>query len=138
MDAIDKIHIKLKKLIEYIRFLDNYKEITLSELEGNFEKRGAIERYLHLATESVLDIANLLNAEFKFRPAESSKESISILGDEGVLDKKFAEKLSSMAGFRNILVHDYMKLDYSIVLEILRNKLADFNRFAKEVAKYLR
>ena len=137
MDAIDKIHIKLKNLVEYTKILNNYKNIQLYELESNVEKRGAIERYLHLATETVLDIANLLNAEYKFRPAESSKDSIIILGEEGVLAKKFAEKLSSMAGFRNILVHDYMKIDYSIVLDVLKNSLSDFNRFAKEVAKFL-
>ena len=33
------------------------------------------------------------------------------MGQYGVLSKEFAEKIKGMAGFRNILVHDYIKLD---------------------------
>ena len=37
----------------------------------------------------------------------------------GVIPKDFAIDLSKMVGFRNILVHDYAKIDEEIILDIL-------------------
>jgi uncharacterized protein YutE (UPF0331/DUF86 family) len=136
MDVIDKVNIRLKKILEYVKYLKKFQDIELEELEKDFEKRGAIERYFQLAGEAVIDIANLFNAEYRFRPAETAKESILILGEEGVIPRNFAKEFAGMAGFRNILVSDYLKIDYKKVKENLDN-LADFEKFAKYVAKFL-
>lgn len=136
MDAIDKINIRLKKIFEYLDYLREFQGIGVEELERDFQKRGAVERYFQLTIEAVLDIANLLNAEYRFRPAEDGRESILILGEEGILPKKFAKDFSGVSGFRNILVHDYLKIDYKKVVENLRH-LADFEKFAQAVAQYL-
>lgn len=137
MDAIDRINIRLKKLLEYIDQLKTYIPTTKKELIEDADKRGAAERYLQLACEVVIDIANILNAEFRFRPADDAKESVKILGEVGVLDKAFANEFADMAGFRNILVHDYLVIDYEKVADILNNRLGDFERFAREVSRYL-
>ncbi|MEG2290595.1 MAG: HepT-like ribonuclease domain-containing protein [Clostridium sp.] len=42
-----------------------------------------------------------------------------------------------MAGFRNILVHDYMKLDRGIVYNIINNNLKDIEEFIIVVASYI-
>ncbi len=36
-------------------------------------------------------------------------------------------------GFRNILVHDYVRLDASVVVRILREDLGDLERFRDRV-----
>lgn len=138
MDSIDRINLRLKKLLEYVELLKRYKGVNAYELEKDSTKRGVTERYLQLACEVVLDIANLLNAEYRFRPAQDSKDSIVILGEQKILERKFADKFSDMAGFRNILVHDYLKIDYEKVAEIINNRLSDFETFAKAVAKFLK
>lgn len=137
MDAIDRINVRLKKLLEYLDILKKYQGVTARELQNNSEKRGVVERYLHLASEIVIDIANLLNAEYRFRPSDNYREAIEILGEEGVLDKRFAKDLSKLAGFRNILVHDYLKIDYYKVADKVNNRLGDFEKFARSVADYL-
>lgn len=137
MDAIDRIHIRLKLLRSYAKKLYRFQGLTTQELKADEDRRAMIERYLQLACEVVIDIANLLNAEFRFRPADESKESIVILGEEGVLDKEFANEFAGMAGFRNILVHDYVDIDYEKVADILNTRLGDFERFAREVSRYL-
>ena len=42
-----------------------------------------------------------------------------------------------MVGFRNILVHDYARLDQSIVLRVLREDLRDLERFRQAVGPML-
>lgn len=138
MDAVDKINLRLKKMLSYVARLKKFVPVTVKELRDNDDKSSIIERNLQLACEAVLDVANLLSAEFRFPPAEDNKESIVILGKEGVLDKKFAEKFKKMAGFRNILVHDYLEIDYGKVAGIMNEGLIDFEKFAKAVARYLK
>lgn len=137
MDTIDKINIRLKKLSEYLEILRRYKGTTSEQLRQETERRSVVERQFELAIQAVIDIANMLNAEFRFRPAEDAEESIVILGEAGVLDSSFAEEFAKVAGFRNVLVHDYLKIDYDLVAEKLNTRLGDFDRFAKEVAQYL-
>lgn len=137
MDAVDKINIRLKKIIEYVNRLKKYKGITAGELKENPERCAAVERFFQLAIEAIIDIANLLNAEYRFRPAKDARESIVILGEEGILNKEFAEDFSGVAGFRNILVHAYLDIDRNKVIENL-NHLEDFEKFSQAVANFLR
>lgn len=69
---------------------------------------------------------------------QTSAEALEILGKEGILDKAFANKFSKATGFRNILIHDYLKLDYGTVLKNLKNNLSDFHQFIKEILEFLK
>jgi uncharacterized protein YutE (UPF0331/DUF86 family) len=42
-----------------------------------------------------------------------------------------------MAKFRNIVVHDYERIDPEIVVGILRKKLNDFESFRNSIITYL-
>ncbi|MEK7550523.1 MAG: DUF86 domain-containing protein [Patescibacteria group bacterium] len=136
MTIKDRISARLKKLLEYNSVLERFSDITIEELK-NDDKRSIIERNLHLACEVVIDVANLLNSEFRLPPEESSKGSIISLGKAKVLDPEFANKLSDLAPFRNVLVHDYLEIDYNIVVDVMNNKLNDFRLFAKKIAEFL-
>lgn len=137
MSINERIIQRLKKLNEYVTFLKEFKDVTKESLETDKYKRAIVERNLHLACEIVIDIANILNSEFRLPPASDNKLSIMTLGEAGILEKKFAEELSGLAPFRNVLVHDYLEVDYEIVADVLNNKLDDFEKFAKIIAGFL-
>jgi uncharacterized protein YutE (UPF0331/DUF86 family) len=59
------------------------------------------------------------------------------LADRNVISRSLADRLSGLAGFRNILVHDYMALDPVRVLENLARAPKDFDEFAREVRDWL-
>jgi uncharacterized protein YutE (UPF0331/DUF86 family) len=48
-----------------------------------------------------------------------------------------ADALTSLSGFRNLLVHEYMKVDHERVHAYLNTKMDGLLRFAHDVAKYL-
>lgn len=54
-DNIDKIYLRLEALRGYLAVLENLKSISVSEMESDLVKRGAIERYLQLAIEACID-----------------------------------------------------------------------------------
>lgn len=136
-ERITQINEKLSALKNYVLLLKSFGKVSSADLEKDAIKRGAIERYLQLSAEVVLDVASQLIAEFRFRTPEDYKESILILGEEGILPKEFAKNFSEIAGFRNILVHNYLKIDYKKVAENLNKRLGDFEKFCQAVAKFL-
>jgi uncharacterized protein YutE (UPF0331/DUF86 family) len=70
-------------------------------------------------------------------PAES-REAVSILRKDRIISEKTASNLIKMIGMRNILVHEYGEIDNKKVYDILKNRLNDFERFEREMLKYLK
>jgi len=46
--------------------------------------------------------------------------------------------MKKMVQFRNIVVHDYVRINPEIVVGILHQDVKDFNRFASEILANLR
>ena len=58
------------------------------------------------------------------------------MGELGVLPADFARHLAPLAGFRNILVHEYLAVDWDEVYRAL-HRLEDLGRFAESVRRWL-
>jgi len=51
-----------------------------------------------------------------------------VLADEKVISKKLLHELEGMAAFRNVLVHDYLRIDRDKVYVILHDRLPYFEK----------
>jgi len=92
------------------------------------------ERWLQLAAESVLDLANHLISERGGRTPESYRDSIRVLAEEGVLPEELASCIEAWAGLRNVLIHLYLEVDHETIWEVLTDDLGDLESFAAAVA----
>lgn len=137
-NTIEKIYSRIENLKSYVKILEGLQNITLEELEKEPIKKGALERYLQLSIESCVDIAEMIISDQRLTTPQTATESIEILGNEGILESAFSKEFAKAVGFRNILIHDYVKIDYQIVLENLKNNLSDFHRFIKEILEFLK
>ncbi len=133
----EEIYSKLEDLKKYVQYLNSYRSHSREELRENYTLRGAVERYLQLALECILDIGEMIISREGFRKPETYREVIEIVGEKGILPTEFAEKFAPSMGFRNILVHRYAEVDLDDLYQHLQDDLEDFNIFAKCVAKYL-
>ena len=124
-------------LREYLKFLNGVKQKSSDEYLGNPYIYGSAERFLHLAIESTIDIGNHIIAGQMFRKPEDNRDIFRILNEEGVLDKELSGKLCGMAGFRNILVHGYTKLNREMVYSILQNNLIELEKFITIIVHYI-
>lgn len=137
MDYIDKINLRIEKLKEYINSLKTLKGVTAKDLVDDEDNRLKAERLLQLAIEACIDIAELVIVDQRLPSPVDSGDAIEILGKKGIIDAKFSKDFAKAVGFRNILVHDYVDIDYKEVADKINNRLGDFDRFAKEVAQFL-
>jgi uncharacterized protein YutE (UPF0331/DUF86 family) len=96
-----------------------------------------VERTLQICVQICLDVGNHLIAECGFRHPEHNRDIFAVLHEEGIIPTSLLPELLKMAGFRNIIVHDYTRVDNAVVYEILQNHLGGFSRFARAVTNHL-
>ena len=71
----------------------------------------AIERSLQVAIEACLDIGRRLIALEGFRYPEDNKDVFQVLQEEEVVSQELLLSLVDMTRFRNLIVHDYARID---------------------------
>ena len=135
MTNLTVIENKISAVRNYLKILGRYKKYTQKEIENNLDLKGAVERYLYLAVQATIDLAEAVIAYKKLRKPSTLSESFYILKEENIISDKLSEKLVKMTGFRNVIAHDYDRLDYSIVFDVLKNKLKDVEDFLKKISK---
>ncbi|MFO8020730.1 MAG: DUF86 domain-containing protein, partial [Promethearchaeia archaeon] len=86
----------------------------------------------------VLDIGNHIVSRLELKKPEAYQDILIILGKNSILPKEFAEKIAKMAGFRNILIHNYLEINRKIVYQHLQEDLSDFDKFIKYIISYLK
>jgi uncharacterized protein YutE (UPF0331/DUF86 family) len=136
-DASDVLQERLKLLNEYTADLRELQAVDLQTYEENKIIRRAVERTLHLAVEACLDIGQHLIAQKGFRMPVDNKDVFQALYEEAVISEALLPTLIMMAKFRNLIVHDYVRIDNAIVFEVLKRRLSDFERFVQEILGYL-
>jgi uncharacterized protein YutE (UPF0331/DUF86 family) len=120
-----------------LKNLRAFRDTTEDEFCRTAALHDLAERYLHLAMECVLDLANHFIAEVDLPTPESNQDTFSRLEDAGEIDARLAARLRAWAGFRNILVHEYLDIDHRIAWAAIHEELADLEAFALWAASKL-
>jgi uncharacterized protein YutE (UPF0331/DUF86 family) len=129
---------RLDKLDEYGKILKELRKVSRSEFVADYHVYGLAERYLQLSIECLLDIGRLIITGLGLRKPDRHQEVIEILWEADIISADLASRLQGIAGFRNILVHDYLKLNRNLVYENLQKGVVDLEDFSREIAELLK
>lgn len=123
---------RLTLLQEYYSDLAKaYQDFNLEDFSTNKIVRRYVERTLHIAIESCLDIANHIISYEGYREPKDNKDTFEVLFEQKILDNELTNNLKKMAQCRNIIVHDYIRIQPEIVYSIVQNNLVDLLSFAR-------
>jgi uncharacterized protein YutE (UPF0331/DUF86 family) len=133
----DLIAARLERLREYIKILKSIQKQDIHTFKKDPFVHGTAERYLHLSIECLLDIGNHIISDRGYRKPETYAEVFQVLGEEKVITPRLLNELEGMAAFRNILVHDYLKLDLSQIYRIIQEKTKTLEQLGQVYASLL-
>ncbi|MBC7775200.1 MAG: DUF86 domain-containing protein [Phycisphaerae bacterium] len=88
---------------------------------------------LQRACENVIDIANIAVAELDLGVPASARESFELLQNAAIVSLEMASQMATMVGFRNLLVHQYFRIDPEKVCNLIEEDLQDLQHFANVV-----
>ena len=128
---------RLLRLEEVISRLEELRRLDARALREGFREVWAVERGLQLGAEIVLDVGNhILSAHFGVS-AQDYEDIIAQLGAHNVIGVSLREELKGLGGFRNILVHGYLRVDPDRVAHFLQVSPSRFSEFARVVRAWL-
>jgi len=129
---------KLAELEEYLGQIREYTNITIERYSSDWKIQRIIERTLQIMIETCADIAGHIISDRGYRIPKSYADTFKVLQEENILEKELFETMEKMAKFRNIVVHNYDKIDASIVVTILRKHLDDFLTYKNAIINMLK
>ena len=128
---------KLQELNRYLKELEDSKNISLDEFHSSIGKQWMVCHGIQLSIQSLIDVGNHILAALGENQIEDYSDIIDKLGERNILPSEFAQSIRGMVGLRNILVHEYTRLDIKIIYDILQNQLEDFYMFTKHINQFL-
>lgn len=131
------IESKLRFLREYLNDLKDYESISLRDYKTSKKDQRFVERTLHLACECCLDISAHIISRVGLREPSDNKDLFVILFENSIISESTHRAMMKMAKFRNIIVHDYARIEPEIVIGILKKDIQDFKQFAQQIIRYM-
>ena len=122
----------LAALREALANLRRHSGATPEMLRADMDLRWTVEHGLQLCAQNAIDIATHL-ATTAGLDASDYASAIDRLTGMNVLPAEFGARFRQIAGFRNVLVHDYIEVDLEVVCAVLAERLDEFQEFARLV-----
>jgi len=129
---------KISNVRHNLSRLASKRDIRLEMLRDDPDTQDIVLHNLQLAIQGCIDIGSHIISDEGWGVAGSLNEIFYILQDKGVINSGLVERMASMVGFRNILVHEYEDVDMDIVHEILQTHLKDVDAFLLAVVDYFK
>ena len=129
---LDSVHGYIEELKQ---LLDQVSDEEFFSDSGKFH---ITERLVQLIVDGMIDINQHFIKELGLKLADDLQSTFITVGECGVLPKEFAERIAPVTGVRNILVHQYEKLDKETFLRNLRHHFSDFEDYGRYAVDYLK
>ena len=103
----------------------------------NYLIQDAILLNLQRIGEMTIDISNYLIKKKKLGLPQDSANAFELLQRGGLISEEMMNRMKGMVGFRNIVVHEYQKLDLAIVVDVIEHHLYEPLEFANLALRIL-
>lgn len=131
------INERLEEIQTNIDLLEEFKKIPFNKFNEDPKTIKATEHCLQISIQCILDICHHIVVDNNWPRCDDNKEMILMLGQKAIFPIDFANCIIPMVGFRNILVHEYLKIDTKLLYSHFQH-LQDFREFQKYIVAYLK
>ena len=128
---------KMAQMEMYLGQIKEYSKISLASYKSEWKTQRIVERTLQILVELCIDMANHIISDEKMRLPEGYADTFKVLMENRVIDRRLWSRMEKMAKFRNVVVHQYEKIDPAIMVSILHKNLNDFEKYKRAITKFL-
>ena len=127
----------VERLADLKRHLDHLRQIRprvtgAAQLEADLSLHNDVMFSLLVVSQAVIDVAGELAARAGI-PFQDYTEAIRALRQVPGFPVELVDSLEQLPGFRNVVIHEYVSLDYSRVVAAL-DRLEPLEQFTRAVA----
>lgn len=126
------ILVKIESIEKCIRRIEEKLALQNFDME-DYDMQDIIVLNLQRACQQSIDLAMFLVAELSLGIPKDSVGAFTLLKEEGIISEEIFKSMKGMVGFRNVAVHQYQKIDYTIVEIVIKEHLGDFRKYTKSL-----
>lgn len=128
---------RLELIRELLGDLTAAGSITAERLRGDRMLRHGVERIL----TQMVDLATAVNSHLVVglvgRAPEDYRSSFFAAAAAGVLSSDLAQRLGAAVGLRNVLIHEYVDVDFDVVVESAGTAVGEFEEYCRQLGRWL-
>ena len=130
---------KVNKILEYYKkFLELVKNISYDDYIEDYVKKIAIDKLIELIIETAISINNMILKKENKETSPDYYNSFINLAEAGIIEIDFAIKIAPSTGLRNILVHQYEKVDDKKVYDSFNDIEVYYKEYIELIRKYFK
>ena len=128
-----RLDVMLDALSDLRRYRDRFDARALST---DRDAQHMVLHALYIAAQAAIDIALHGSAAAESPSAGTYQEAFGNLATAGRLNPGLALRMKGWAGLRNILAHQYVRVDLARIAAMLSGELGDLEEFAAAVGRW--
>ena len=109
------------------------RQVDLEVFLKDLDRQESILFNLQMAVQNCIDIAAHVVSDEELGIAGSTNELFYLLEENTIIDSGLTEKMIQAVGFRNLIVHEYGKVDLRIVYQAAWESLEDLRELMRAV-----
>lgn len=133
----DLVLIKASSVKRHLSRVIEKSNTDLKTFLKDIDRQESILFNLQMAVQNCIDIAAHIIGEEGFGVPGSTNEMFYLLGENGYLDGELTEKMVKAVGFRNLIVHEYGRIELKQVLDVAKQDIKDLNEYLAAIFKRL-
>jgi len=132
----DVLLCKLETLRRCLERVESKLPVSLDILLRDYDLQDIVSVNLERAVQTCTDIALHILSNRRMVIPDTMGETFLSLARMGVLDDETALRMFKAVGFRNVAVHAYQAIDWTIVYRIITEHLDDFRVFSRQIVAF--
>lgn len=130
-----RVQTLLDRLASEIKALRRFAALDDEVLLGDEDLLAAVKYRFIVAIEVCIDVGRHIAASESLRAPTDYADVFTVLAEAELLTDEVVGDLRDTARFRNLLVHGYAEVNDQRVVEILKTRLGDLDRFRTSLAE---
>jgi len=130
---IDLIMAKSGSVEKHLRRIRLKSDIDRQNFLEDLDRQESILFNIQMAIQNCIDIAAHIISDEGFGVPGGTNEMFYLLEDNGFLSNDLTEKMVKAVGFRNLMVHEYGKIDLDQVYDMARKDIDDLNDYLRSI-----
>ena len=130
------------RVLRLLRSITDDVDVLRHEAEADKDRRSdpmwlrGVKYTFLTAIEASIDVAQHICSTQGWGPPADNGDALKLLGRHGVLTAEGSDAMRKAVGFRNVLVHEYVKVSDEIVISRLED-LSDLDQFVERVTAFV-
>lgn len=127
--------VDVDRLRRLLGLLEHHRRLLAEDHPDPYRRRHLVQTVARIS----IDLAQHVISSEGHRVPRDYGDSFRVLAEVGVIDRALSERMVSLAGARNLIVHLYAEVDDDLLARAVRDRgLDDLDAFATRIAALAR